>query len=156
MDSPPTHSSTSSDPAYFSSDDDPALDNYQSHGRRKRKYVGTWFDQQPASSDSAVGDDAGSSYPPPRRNRGPAQPQKREFRRQIDSGVWVGTDGGLTDTEDGFDLEPVPARFPLAAPRVQPSMLLSRARRRLTSEERQLQNTIRSCVDSGSEQVDLR
>ncbi|KAK4125280.1 hypothetical protein N657DRAFT_644135 [Parathielavia appendiculata] len=152
---PTTHSSTSSDPAFFSSDDDPALDNYQNHGRRKRRYVGSWFDQQPASSDSGVGDDARPSFPFPRRSRGPPQPQKREFRRQLDSGVWMGTEGNLTDTDDSFDLEPVPARFPLTAPRAQPSIPLSPARPRLTSQEQQVQNTIQSCVDRGEELVDL-
>ncbi|KAK4102940.1 hypothetical protein N658DRAFT_446569 [Parathielavia hyrcaniae] len=165
MEPPPTLSSTSSDPAFFSSDDDPALDNYQSHGRRKRRYVGAWFDQQPASSDSGVGDDTRQSFPFPRRNRGPPQPQKREFRRQLDSGVWMGTEGNLTDTDDSFDLDPVPAKFPLSSPPAlrqctasntnMPSIPLSPARPRLTSGEQQVQNTIQSCVDRGDELVDL-
>ncbi|CAK7563118.1 MAG: hypothetical protein SEPTF4163_000977 [Sporothrix epigloea] len=54
----------SSDPAVFSSDDDPALDNYvpydsnsgsaTSQFRRKNRYVGSWFAQHPQSSDSAM------------------------------------------------------------------------------------------------------
>ncbi|KAK4155332.1 hypothetical protein C8A00DRAFT_42051 [Chaetomidium leptoderma] len=155
MGPPPSNSSPSSDPAFFSSDDDPALDNYQAHGRRKKRYVGAWFDQQPASSDSAVGEETRPTYPPPRRNRGPPQPQKREFKRQLDSGVWMGTDGALTDTDDSFDLEPAAARFPLAPPRAQPSVPLSPARPRFTSQEQEVQKTIRFCVDNGSEQVDL-
>lgn len=151
---PPTHSSTSSDPAFFSSDDDPALDNYQSHGRRKRRYVGAWFDQQPASSDSALGDETRPNYPPPRRNRGPQQPQKREFRRQLDSGVWMGTDGCLTDTDDSFELEPPASRLPLGPSQV--LMPVSPARKRFSAEEQAAHNAIRFCVEHGTEQVDLR
>ncbi|KAK3371966.1 hypothetical protein B0H63DRAFT_483437 [Podospora didyma] len=79
---------TSSDPAVFSSDDDPALDNYV-HGRRKKRYVGSWFDQHPASSDSALGDE--EMGPPP------VPLPKREFRRQLDSGVWM----PAQDAQDG-------------------------------------------------------
>ena len=150
------HSSASSDPAVFSSDDDPALDNYQSYGRRKKRYVGPWFDQQPASSDSAVGDETQRSYPPPRRNRGLPQPQKREFRRQLDSGVWMGTDGCLTDTDDGFDMEPPAARLALSPAPVQVPVPISPARPRFSPEEQAAQNAIRSCIDYGSESVDLR
>ncbi|KXX76688.1 CCR4-NOT transcription complex subunit 6-like-B [Madurella mycetomatis] len=146
--------STSSDPAFFSSDDDPALDNYQCHGRRKRRYVGAWFDQQPASSDSAVGDETCPTYPPPRRNRPSEQPQKREFRRQLDSGVWMGTDGGLTDTDDCVDLDPVPPRLPLLPP-AQAPVSPSPARSRLSPAENAAQNLILHCVDNGDEQVDL-
>ncbi|KAL2263416.1 hypothetical protein VTK26DRAFT_6877 [Humicola hyalothermophila] len=158
MEPPPTHSSsTSSDPAIFSSDDDPALDNYQTHGRRKRRYVGTWFDQQPASSDSAVGDETRPSfaYPPPRRNHGPAQPQKREFKRQLDSGVWMGTDGTLTDTDEGFDLEPAAARLPLGMrgghPGPKPLPFSSQS----SEEEQRVLQIVQSCVDRGNEDVDL-
>lgn len=156
----PSEPSTSSDPAVFSSDDDPALDNYQDHGRRKRRYVGTWFDQHPASSDSALGDDTDPVYPPPRRrNRAPSpslslslsQPQKREFKRQLDSGVWMGTDGSLTDTDDDVDLELPAARLPLVPPSSPPP-----ARPRFSLEEQAAQETILSCVEGGIEDVDLR
>lgn len=149
----PPDSSTSSDPAIFSSDDDPALDNYQNHGRRKRRYVGTWFDQHPASSDSALGDEKETrpSYPPVRRSRdkAPSQPQKREFKRQLDSGVWMGTDGYLTDPDDGFDLEPPAARLALGSP-------LSPARPKYSDKEQAVQNRVSCCVENGVEDVDLR
>lgn len=154
MEAPPP--STSSDPAVFSSDDDPALDNYQAHGRRKRRYVGTWFDQQPASSDSALGDETGPNYPPPRRNRATPKPKKREFRRQLDSGVWMGTDGAMTDTDDSVDLEPPTARLSLLPPHDPAPLPLSPARPRFTDEEQAAINMIRRCVDNGIEDVDLR
>ncbi|KAH6854894.1 hypothetical protein B0I37DRAFT_350152 [Chaetomium sp. MPI-CAGE-AT-0009] len=149
-DSPPTQSSTSSDPAFFSSDDDPALDNYH-HGRRKKRYVGTWFDQQPASSDSAMGEETLPSYPPPRRNR-PPQPKKREFRRQLDSGVWMGTEGSITDTDDSFDLEPAAAKFPVVSPRTKAPMPVPPT---FSPQELEAQRTARTCVEHGTEQVDL-
>ncbi|KAL2181050.1 uncharacterized protein P884DRAFT_236451 [Thermothelomyces heterothallicus CBS 202.75] len=151
---PPPHSS-SSDPAFFSSDDDPAIDNYQTLGRRKRRYVGTWYDQQPASSDSALGDETQPRNPPPRGAK-PPKPQKREFRRQLDSGVWMGTEGSVTDTDDGFDLEPAAARLPLAAPRPRvTAMPPPSVRPRLSPLEQRVQDAIDFCVETGTEQVDL-
>lgn len=153
---PPPYPSTSSDPAVFSSDDDPALDNYQANGRRKRRYVGSWFDQQPASSDSALGDETRPSYRPPRSNRAPAKPKKREFKRQLDSGVWMGTDGALTDTDESVDLEPRAARLNLVPPRHPASLPLSPARPRYSAKEQAVHTAIRSCIENGKEDVDLR
>ncbi|KAL1843279.1 hypothetical protein VTJ49DRAFT_2388 [Mycothermus thermophilus] len=158
MPPPPENSSTSSDPAVFSSDDDPALDNYQGHARRKRRYVGAWFDQHPASSDSALEDDTRPSVLQPRRVRGPRaqQPgQKREFKRHLDSGVWMGTDGFLTDSDDVFELEPAAAKLSLPPPRLPPLMPLPPARPRLTPGELEVQRVVRQCVENGTERVDL-
>lgn len=152
---PPTAHSSSSDPAIFSSDDDPAIDNYQTLGRRKRRYVGTWYDQHPASSDSALGDETQLHYPPPRTTKRP-KPQKREFRRQLDSGVWMGTEESITDTDDGFDLEPAAAKLPLAAPRPRiTAMPPPSIRPRLSPLEQKIQDVISFCVETGTEQVDL-
>ncbi|KAK4117713.1 hypothetical protein N656DRAFT_794152 [Canariomyces notabilis] len=146
--------STSSDPAFFSSDDDPALDNYQGQGRRKRRYVGAWFDQHPASSDSGVDDETRATHVS-RRNKARPRPKKREFRRQLDSGVWMGTDGALTDTDDGVDLEPVPARLPLVPRQAPAPGPLAPARPRLSVAEEAVQNTVLRCLDNGNELVDL-
>ncbi|KAK0613120.1 hypothetical protein B0T17DRAFT_499024 [Bombardia bombarda] len=140
---PPSGSTTSSDPAVFSSDDDPALDNYHVHGRRKKRYVGTWFDQHPASSDSAdsaMGDDMRPSQPLPK-------PQKRQFRRQLDSGVWMGLDGGsVTDTDDGIEMAPPPA----------PRISLPAAPHPLFSvEEEMARGIVLECLDNGYEVIDL-
>lgn len=84
----PTLKYNSSDPAIFSSDDDPALDNYV-EGRRKKRYVGTWF-QHP--SELHV-------------------PKRRQWR-QADSGVFLGSDG-----DDSDDLMPEPKpRLPVRSP----------------------------------------
>ncbi|KAI8624908.1 hypothetical protein F5Y19DRAFT_467457 [Xylariaceae sp. FL1651] len=94
--------SGSSDPAVFSSDDDPHVDNY-AHGRHhKKRYVGSWFQQLPASSDSTFGEDEASRPKP-----------KRTFERQIDSGVWMGSDE--FDLDDDFFMEigaPIKSKLP--------------------------------------------
>ncbi|XXH02331.1 hypothetical protein Hte_008704 [Hypoxylon texense] len=78
----------SSDPAIFSSDDDPQLENYTQGRRRKRRYVGSWFQQHPTSSDSTFSE---APRPLPKANR--------TFARQLDSGVWMGSDSSV-DAED--------------------------------------------------------
>ncbi|RYP87832.1 hypothetical protein DL769_000424 [Monosporascus sp. CRB-8-3] len=87
---PPPLFATSSDPAVFSSDDDPHVENYI-HGRhRKKRYVGSWYQQHPASSsDSTFGEE---QRPLPKK-------AQRTFQRQFDSGVWMGSDG-FTEDED--------------------------------------------------------
>ncbi|KAK0730011.1 hypothetical protein B0H67DRAFT_503119 [Lasiosphaeris hirsuta] len=138
---PPAYSlSSSSDPAVFSSDDDPALDNYI-HGRRKKRYVGTWYDQHPASSDSAdsaMGDDMRPPLLKPR-------PQ-RQFKRQFDSGVWMQADIS-TDADENMELDPSISRLPIShsAP----------LRPRYSEEEASAQQIVQSCIDVGREEVDL-
>ncbi|KAI2615030.1 hypothetical protein GGR54DRAFT_317543 [Hypoxylon sp. NC1633] len=93
--------SNSSDPAIFSSDDDPDVENYIDGHRHKRRYVGSWFNQIPASSDSTFSEDMHPSLKP-----------RRTFLRQSDSGVWMGSDiSDDADFDDGFVADiPVPRR----------------------------------------------
>ncbi|KAL2757680.1 hypothetical protein ACRALDRAFT_1079810 [Sodiomyces alcalophilus JCM 7366] len=130
----------SSDPAIFSSDDDPALDNYV-EGRRKRRYIGSWFQQQPVSDSSMPDSSTEESRPLPK--------PKRTLRRQLDSGVWMGSDS--TDGDDDFmDMLQIPAqprlpqlqRPPIRRPVISPAEQLARER-------------IQMCLDEGSEDVDL-
>ncbi|KAJ2981995.1 hypothetical protein NUW58_g6546 [Xylaria curta] len=81
--------SNSSDPAVFSSDDDPHVDNYVNGRHRKKRYVGSWFQQMPTSSDSTFAE-AVELQPKP----------KRTFERQWDSGVWMGSDGSVEPDEE--------------------------------------------------------
>jgi hypothetical protein len=132
---PPEAASTfnSSDPAVFSSDDDPGLDNYV-QGRRKKRYVGTWYQQQPASSDSALGDVVTVAGPKP----------KRTLARQNDSGVFMGSDAE-SDILESLDI-PVRSQR-LRAPILEfklPTM----------SAETKFQDLIRKCIDEGKETVD--
>ncbi|KAH8880127.1 hypothetical protein GQ53DRAFT_546863 [Thozetella sp. PMI_491] len=125
--------STSSDPAIFSSDDDPALDNYMQGRRKKKRYVGTWFSQQLASADSGFGDE---SQPL-------AKPQKRQLKRQLDSGVWLGSDAS-NDTD--IILEPPSTRRPEIFSTKKPIM---------SACEEVAHLKIQQCLEDGQEIVDI-
>lgn len=127
---------SSSDPAVFSSDDDPGLDNYVS-GRRKRKYVGSWYQQFPTSSDSAFSDVAQQVLPRP----------KRTLRRDLDSGVFLGSDG-MTDNESVPEMMELPIHS--KSPRIErpPVPLFSES-------EHVAQEKIRECLDQGNESIDF-
>ncbi|TQN64799.1 CCR4-NOT transcription complex subunit 6 [Colletotrichum shisoi] len=130
--------SNSSDPAVFSSDDDPGLDNYVEGRRKKKKYVGSWFHQQPASSsDSATGE--------PR----PALRGKRTLKRDLDSGVWMGSDS--TDGDDSIMMPDLPTQSRL------PQLNLKPPRRRnvISAEELEARERIQKCLDAGNEYIDL-
>ncbi|EFQ34974.1 leucine Rich Repeat family protein [Colletotrichum graminicola] len=129
--------SNSSDPAVFSSDDDPGLDNYVEGRRKKKKYVGSWFHQQPASSDSATGE--------PR----PALRGKRTLKRDLDSGVWMGSDS--TDGEESIMMPDLPTQSRL------PQLNLAPPRRRnvVSAQELEARERIQQCLDSGNEYIDL-
>jgi hypothetical protein len=123
---------TSSDPAIFSSDDDPSLENY-SQVRRKKRLVGSWYEQHPASSsDSSFGEDV---LPVPK--------PKRAFARHFDSGVWMGSDG---DDEHSIVVPPPPLRPKIAALVVPP---------KISAPEAVARHVITTCVDEGNETVDL-
>ena len=131
--------STSSDPAVFSSDDDPALDNYM-HGRRKKtRYVGTWFSQHPESTDSAIGDDeVQQSLPLPK-------PGRREFKRQVDSGVWLGSDSSNGSESENLLEPPVTRRPDIFSPK----------KSNLSASEEVAYFKIQQCVDEGLEVIDI-
>lgn len=121
--------SDSSEPAIFSSDNDPAAENYFQGPRQKKQYRGTWEDQQPINGtlrESAA-------------IRG-----KRKFERQVDSGVFMGSD----------DLDPdfLP---PPAASRMPQFNALAIHRPALDPVENQALQIIRKCVDEGRLIVDL-
>ncbi|MCJ1357804.1 MAG: hypothetical protein MMC33_007800 [Icmadophila ericetorum] len=82
---------TSSDPPIFSSDDAPAsLENYTDH-RSKRSFKGTWWGEkieQPAAEPI---------------HNGPRK--RREFKRTVDSGVWMGSDETDADADIDADIE---------------------------------------------------
>ncbi|KAI3398083.1 hypothetical protein diail_9836 [Diaporthe ilicicola] len=144
--------SDSSDPAIFSSDDDPALDNYVEGRHKKKRYVGSWFQQRPASSDSGLSVRPGSS---PR----PGSRCKRKFV-PVDSGVFMGSDGSVDDILD--EMPPATANktiFPPATATAMPPQLNQVPRPsqkgHLSDAEAKSQETIRRCIDHGIEDVDL-
>ncbi|KAF4985628.1 hypothetical protein FDECE_16432 [Fusarium decemcellulare] len=125
----------SSDPAIFSSDDDPALDNYV-EGRRKKRYIGSWFQQHPTSSDSTFGEPLEPLHVPKKR---------RAWTRQADSGVYLGSDGNESD--DVMDHVPEPAK-----PRLPQ---LDRVVRRVSKAEQVARDKVRACLEQGEETVDF-
>lgn len=129
----PSSAFNSSDPAVFSSDDDPAIDNYV-EGRKKRRYVGTWYNQHPTSSDSTFGD----SNPNPR--------PKRTWARQLDSGIFLASDDAESETMS--ECPPIPSQ-----PRLR--QLEVRPRRHLNAAELQARKRIQEYVESGTEDVVL-
>ncbi|OHF03189.1 leucine Rich Repeat family protein, partial [Colletotrichum orchidophilum] len=130
--------SNSSDPAVFSSDDDPGLDNYvEGRRKKKKKYVGSWFHQQPASSDSATGE--------PR----PVLRGKRTFKRDLDSGVWMGSDS--TDGDESVMMPDLPTQSKLP----QLNRAMTRRRNVISAEELEARERVQQCLDSGTEYIDL-
>lgn len=129
----PSAAFNSSDPAIFSSDDDPALDNYV-EGRRKKRYVGSWFQQHPTSSDSTFGD---SAIHVPK--------QRRPWTRQADSGVFLGSDGNESDDVMDHLVSPPKSRLPA----------LDRAVRRVSKAEQLARDKVQSCLEHGEETVDF-
>ena len=130
----------SSDPAIFSSDDDPSADNYTAE-RRKKKYRGPWYRQQPAS-------DSGSQDSQDRDN---SKKSKRTLERQFDSGVFMGSDG--TDVDEGMeefesDNEISSSKLPLRQSRTTQTA-------RPPSAEELAQRQIADCLETGNENIDL-
>jgi hypothetical protein len=130
--------SNSSDPAMFSSDDDPNLENYMQGRHRKKRYVGSWFQQQPASGDSTFSEE-----------RLPKPKAKRTFKRAVDSGVWMGSDASTDlDLEDSLPL-PVASRLPqLSVPQARQPAAISEA-------EELAKDKIFDAIENGNEDIDL-
>ncbi|KAI1361093.1 hypothetical protein F5Y08DRAFT_28528 [Xylaria arbuscula] len=132
--------SNSSDPAVFSSDDDPHVDNYTNGRHRKKRYVGSWFQQMPTSSDSTFGETA-DPQPKPR----------RAFERQWDSGVWMGSDGSV-DADEDFTIMDLEQPLKSKLPQLQGSGPGSS----ITHEEdRAIQSLIDTAFEEGNPEIDL-
>ncbi|KAM5348873.1 hypothetical protein ACJ41O_008696 [Fusarium nematophilum] len=129
----PGLNNNSSDPAIFSSDDDPALDNYV-EGRRKKRYIGSWFQQHPTSSDSTFSE----TITIPK--------QRRAWTRQADSGVYLGSDGNESDDC------PLPASTAPPKPRLPQ---LDRVVRRISKAEQVARDKVRTCLEQGDETIDF-
>jgi hypothetical protein len=127
----------SSDPAIFSSDDDPSVDNYHTQERNKKKFRGPWYQQRPASDEGSLDS-----------HEHDQKKSKRKFERQFDSGVFMGSDG--TDMEDAAEeFEPEPASLPLRQPRV------IQTQKAAPTLEELAQGQIQRCLDDGDESIDL-
>ena len=135
---PSALSTNSSDPAVFSSDDDPDVNNYV-EGRHKKRYIGSWFQHDPASSGSRSGSMSSEVQVVPR--------LKRKFDRNVDSGVFLGSDGAESETFEAMDIPTHPKLPQLSADRdVLP---------RISEAEKSLRDKIRTCVDTGDQVLDF-
>lgn len=129
--------SDSSEMPIFSSDDDPAAENYHDgHGRQKRQYTGSWDRQQPIQNSS-----------PRAESR-----VKRKLERQVDSGVFMGSDASADSSLDGFPTRP-PA-WNLPGPQFTQIPRSSR-QSDLSQAEAKARSRIQQCLDTDNETVDL-
>jgi hypothetical protein len=129
----------SSDPAIFSSDDDPSVDNYTQE-RRKRKYRGPWYQQIPAEpSTSEVTDSV-------------TKKGKRPFERQYDSGIFMGSDG--TEIDEMMEaLEDVQFKKPrLPSKHSRPPFHIEKP---VPPTEELARAQIERCLENGEEIIDL-
>jgi len=120
--------SLSSDPPIFSSDDDPSVDNY-TNVRRKKIYRGPWYRQELVDGK---------------------EKSKRTLQRQIDSGVWMGSDG--TDIGDAVEPrleETTRSRFGGPSRRLEPENPVE------SSPEELAEKHIERCLDNGEESIGL-
>lgn len=132
---------TSSDPAFFSSDDDPTVENYTS-GRRKKRLVGSWYEQQPVpSSDLFSGDEA---IPQPRPNP--------KFARHFDSGVYMTEAGDDYPCDDDATSLPEDPPYP---PKARLPQLSRGAAPKLTESEATVRRVIQLCINEGDEVIDI-
>lgn len=121
--------SDSSEPAIFSSDNDPAAENYFQGPRQKKQYRGTWDDQRPIDDTS---------------RRSSIAREKRKFERQVDSGVFLGSD----DLDPDFPPPPAASRMPQFNSSIPQRPIVNPL-------ESQALQIIRECVDRGRLTVDL-
>ncbi|EJT70894.1 hypothetical protein GGTG_11917 [Gaeumannomyces tritici R3-111a-1] len=127
----------SSEPAIFSSDDDPSVDNYANGRHRKKRRAGTWFQQSQLLSSEAG--------PVPT-----ATGMRQGLRRELDSGVWLASD-------DTIDANPKGAGPVHMDPTQRVSNDFNRAAsfRNVTPAEAKAQKIIEKCIDEGDEKIDL-
>ena len=107
-------------------DDDPSVDNYVG-GRRKRQFRGPWYDHQPIRDNNK---------------------KQRSFKRQYDSGVFLGSDG--TDMDEGLEeSESVYANLSLR----QWSSSQNAVKQEPTPEDR-VREHIELCLETGNETIE--
>lgn len=132
--------SDSSEMPIFSSDDDPAAENYRDgHGRQKRQYTGSWDRQEPLQESDP-------------RAASPASRTRRKLERQVDSGIFMGSDASL---DSAFDVPlPAPPAWRLPGPQFTQVPRSSRPLS-LSPAEAEARRRIQQCIDADSEAVDL-
>jgi hypothetical protein len=128
----------SSDPAVFSSDDDPSLENYAQGRHRKKRYIGSWYQQQPASSESSMSEQSRT-----------LPKGKRNFERHFDSGVWMGSDGS-TDIDNDMILE-----LAQHAQSKLPTLIVQRPKIEISEAEQEARGVVQHAIEDGTEHIQL-
>ncbi|KKA30515.1 hypothetical protein TD95_002070 [Thielaviopsis punctulata] len=130
----PSSCFTSSDPAVFSSDDDPSLESYQpSSERRKRRLIGSWYEHNmPAVSADAH----------------PCETARGGLQRDFDSAVFLASDG-LAPAEE------LAIAFPLSSSVPRTRRLTLGLGRKMSAQEQEARKLIGACVEDGMESIDL-
>ncbi|KIW35139.1 uncharacterized protein PV07_01854 [Cladophialophora immunda] len=147
----------SSDPALFSSDEAaPGAENYVLGKRKKRTFKGSWWDRHPAEPGTREG-----------------LRERRQFRRNFDSGIFMGS-----ESEDALSSDPITieeeflrdqredkdngkrtgpfASSPEEESQMKPRTKLDpRTMVQIPKEHEQVCKIIRQCLDRGKEDVDL-
>ncbi|OAP57530.1 hypothetical protein AYL99_08268 [Fonsecaea erecta] len=147
----------SSDPALFSSDETaPGAENYVSGKRKKRTFRGSWWDRHPAEPGTRTG-----------------LREKRQFRRNFDSGIFMGSESEEPLSSDSVTIEEEflrdvredkdnnvqagPFTFGLEeGDHIQPRRKhASGAMIQIPKEHEVVCEIIKQCLDHGKEDVDL-
>lgn len=131
--------SDSSEMPIFSSDDDPAAENYRDgHGRQKRQYTGSWDCQQPIKPSGLRAESR----------------MRRKLERQVDSGIFMGSDASIDSSLDGLPIQPPAPAWKLLGPQF---TQVPRSARQLevSAAEVEARRRIQHCLDADNETVDL-
>lgn len=139
----------SSDQPFFSSDDDPKLENYTDHARKKKRSLGPYYDPDTT---------------PKRRDTELKPEQSRILKRQDDSGLYSGSDGAFdSDVGDNHEasssshpsaLHILAGNLPAAA---RPSRPLKKTdyETLVTVKKHEVKKHIDACIESGESSIDL-
>jgi hypothetical protein len=135
----------SSDPAIFSSDDDPASENYTGRHRAKKMYEGPWYNPRPLQTQ---------------RQEAVVPVKKRFYGRQVDSGVFMGSDFSELDSDvevPSLHTTPECARkgFLGLSHRALP-MLKPSATKEEDLPEQRARDIIEQCLERNLVNIDLR
>jgi hypothetical protein len=141
---------TSSDPATFSSDETaPGAENYASGKRKKHTFRGSWWDKHPVKDGF-------------RRS----ERKKREWKRNFDSGIFMGSESEDPLSSDSFTMEDELLNDQKFAARPRATFLSpikssnstpkGKVRVQQMSEEHQrVCDIVRQCLENGQEDVDI-
>lgn len=132
--------SDSSDQPLFSSDDDPAAENYQDGRHRCKRQYTSLFDRQHPVPDTPEESSAARA--------------RRKFERHVDSGVFMGSDASFDSNLDIPVPPPAASRLPLPVPQYIQVPRSSQKDDR-TPAEKEAVRKIERCIAGDTDMIDL-